>query len=407
MYFAAHGGLDRVEPMAEAYLGFDGVANRINLVANVSPWNSATNLPVVGNYTINAGTALIGDLVAPLNGDRHNGWTALGYERGLLSNLAAQPDRAAPTAVLWLHNEFDATDPTLAAEMWMSAVPYDASLLRGTVGQDVPYLFVDAIPYTRASASGNQAIELGMATLSADPGFHATIAGRIPDADMSIDGSGNSGAFGGPHMNATDVDLLTTASPAPSRSVLAVCPAGFAAGPRRRRYRQSRSAGGSGGGCGWPLDQPLLTVAHDHHFGAGATIQVISVQVSGDIAVEADEGLRVTLTGPVGASAQGTIRNDDLAPQPQNLTLTGTAGGETLLGGAGTDTISGLGGNDLLVGGTGNDRLDSGARNDTLTGGTGKDLFHFGPLQAGHDVVTDFGHAEGDVLNGRRTSSAA
>jgi hypothetical protein len=41
MYFAADGGLDRVKSMAEAYLGFDGVANRINLVADVSPWNSA------------------------------------------------------------------------------------------------------------------------------------------------------------------------------------------------------------------------------------------------------------------------------------------------------------------------------------------------------------------------------
>jgi Ca2+-binding RTX toxin-like protein len=73
-------------------------------------------------------------------------------------------------------------------------------------------------------------------------------------------------------------------------------------------------------------------------------------------------------------------------------------------------------GNDILDGGTGNDRLYGGAGDDTLTGGAGADKFVFsmqgidatqtGPGIAadtakeddGIDIITDFNHANGDVI---------
>ena len=61
-------------------------------------------------------------------------------------------------------------------------------------------------------------------------------------------------------------------------------------------------------------------------------------------------------------------------PSDSALTLTGTAGNDTLNGGALDDIISGLGGADTLNGYAGNDKLDGGTGNDKLYGGDGDDL---------------------------------
>ena len=72
----------------------------------------------------------------------------------------------------------------------------------------------------------------------------------------------------------------------------------------------------------------------------------------------------------------------------------GTAGNDTLTGGALNDTLNGLGGNnsliggadlDILDGGTGNDTLDGGLMNDILKGGAGNDTF---ADSVGEDTMT-------------------
>jgi Ca2+-binding RTX toxin-like protein len=64
----------------------------------------------------------------------------------------------------------------------------------------------------------------------------------------------------------------------------------------------------------------------------------------------------------------------------------GTAGNDTLTGGALNDTLNGLGGNDSLTGGADLDILDGGAGNDILDGGTMNDILKGG---AGNDIFVD------------------
>jgi serralysin len=59
------------------------------------------------------------------------------------------------------------------------------------------------------------------------------------------------------------------------------------------------------------------------------------------------------------------------------LTLTGTAGADTLVGENGNDVIYGLSGRDTLKGEDGNDKLLGSLGSDTLTGGLGSDVFVF------------------------------
>lgn len=98
----------------------------------------------------------------------------------------------------------------------------------------------------------------------------------------------------------------------------------------------------------------------------------------------------------------------------QLFPITGTAAADTLAGSGSRDTLLGLGGNDILVaaagndslsGGAGNDVLRGGAGKDTLTGGTGRDVFDFdrtsesGPASSTRDVIKDFNHAAGDMVD--------
>jgi Ca2+-binding RTX toxin-like protein len=62
----------------------------------------------------------------------------------------------------------------------------------------------------------------------------------------------------------------------------------------------------------------------------------------------------------------------------QDESVSATAFGDRLLGGAGSDTLRGLAGDDLLDGGAGNDVLEGGAGNDTLIGGPGSDVLDGG-----------------------------
>lgn len=64
-------------------------------------------------------------------------------------------------------------------------------------------------------------------------------------------------------------------------------------------------------------------------------------------------------------------------PAPTALTLTGTAGADTLTGGSLGETLSGLAGADTLSGNGGDDTLNGGADADTLNGDAGNDIFLF------------------------------
>jgi Ca2+-binding RTX toxin-like protein len=57
-----------------------------------------------------------------------------------------------------------------------------------------------------------------------------------------------------------------------------------------------------------------------------------------------------------------------------NNTLRGTARNDVICGLTGNDRLIGLGGNDILIGGSGNDNLIGGSGNDILIGGSGNDI---------------------------------
>ena len=81
--------------------------------------------------------------------------------------------------------------------------------------------------------------------------------------------------------------------------------------------------------------------------------------------------------------------------------LLGTTGADVLHGGEGHDRLVGAGGNDQLFGEGGNDTLRGGPGKDILVGGAGADTFDFGRATVGSavDVVRDFSHAQGDLID--------
>ncbi|WP_444870263.1 M10 family metallopeptidase [Rhodobacter capsulatus] len=87
----------------------------------------------------------------------------------------------------------------------------------------------------------------------------------------------------------------------------------------------------------------------------------------------------------------------------EGLSLAGTAGRDTLLGGQGADTIDGGAGNDSITAGAGNDSVSGGAGNDTISLQEGDDIFADGS-DSGADVV--WGGAGDDTLTSRGGADA-
>jgi Ca2+-binding RTX toxin-like protein len=178
------------------------------------------------------------------------------------------------------------------------------------------------------------------------------------------------------------------------------------------------------------------------NFAAGETSKTITLDVLGDVAIEPDETVNVTLSNPSGldstptittATATTTITNDDQAgfivnpisqltttnvaegivsvksltftpansnsPQQETVTavsdpkgsdpLLGSSSDNALLAGSGADILNGDDGNDILYGGKGDDLLNGGLGMDTLTGGMGVDKFLLS-TNSGTDTITDF-----------------
>ena len=73
--------------------------------------------------------------------------------------------------------------------------------------------------------------------------------------------------------------------------------------------------------------------------------------------------------------------------------LIGGNGNGIIAGSHKGETLDGRGGDDFLFAGNGGDRLIGGDGDDRLSGGHGPDTFAFGP-GFGHDIVTDFSHAD-------------
>ena len=194
-------GWNDIATTVEQLLGFNGTTDTVNLLANQN--QSANDNTVIG------GTAFVGDWITPVNGNWRNGWTNNTLETGLLNYINSLPasEKAAPTAIVWLHNEYDSTNPTLTTAEWMSGVQFEAQQVRAALGQPAataPYVFVNAIPYgSNLIPQINQNMKLGMEQLAADPGFDATVGAQTADTNMDY---GQTGYYGGPHMDTADAN---------------------------------------------------------------------------------------------------------------------------------------------------------------------------------------------------------
>lgn len=196
-----NGGAQAMVGWVEELLGFDDAMDRVTLEYSSQARNA---------NTVVSGTALLGDWLKPTADAL--GWTTRRLEQSLLNHVGELPAvrKAEPTAVVWLHSEYDSRDATLIPAEWQGAVRSEAAQLRAASGQDaaaLPCHFVSAIPYPDGTDAGHQAIRIGMEELAADPAFNARIGARALDTDMSfddLDGNSKTRDHGGPHQSNPD-----------------------------------------------------------------------------------------------------------------------------------------------------------------------------------------------------------
>ncbi|MDB5373883.1 MAG: hypothetical protein JWP04_2525 [Belnapia sp.] len=196
-----NGGAQEMTAKVEALLGFDGIVDKVRL-----QYSSAGDT----GKTVFSGTSFLTEWLKP-DSASPAGWDVSKQEQSLLNFVDALPDarKADPTAVVWLHSEYDSRDGSLMPEEFASALRFDATLLREAYGKtaaDLPYLFVSAIPYGQGTDQGHQAIRSAMESLVADPAFNARIAARALDTDMNFQDVTGDGRvdFGGPHQSDAD-----------------------------------------------------------------------------------------------------------------------------------------------------------------------------------------------------------
>ena len=124
----------------------------------------------------------------------------------------------------------------------------------------------------------------------------------------------------------------------------------------------------------------------------GGTIRLENVNVS-DLSAD-NFGLKIE--GTAGDdSLQGGAAAENMFGGEGDDTIDGGAGNDIVFGDAGNDTIDGGAGDDWIDGHAGDDSIDGGAGHDWIDGGAGNDTIDAG---AGNDIV--FGDAGNDMLEG-------
>ena len=113
----------------------------------------------------------------------------------------------------------------------------------------------------------------------------------------------------------------------------------------------------------------------------GSDLQTLNVS-GGKVTISAWNG--GTLLSTIDGSASAGLIMPSNPATTFATTVTGSAGNDTLYGGALGDTVNGGAGNDIILGGTSGDTINGGAGNDVLTGQAGVDIISGG---AGNDTI--------------------
>ncbi|KAF0190280.1 MAG: outer membrane adhesin-like protein, partial [Gammaproteobacteria bacterium] len=136
------------------------------------------------------------------------------------------------------------------------------------------------------------------------------------------------------------------------------------------------------------IDVATLAASNDIILDDTTVLGTVTMKINTDPFTDNDPGgagdyeLVINFVGLQGY-VSGTTTVADFFQAVGGVTVTGTAGADTLSGGTGNDTLNGLGGddslgggsgNDTLLGGTGVDYVDGATGNDTLVGGDGADF---------------------------------
>jgi chitinase len=224
--------------------------------------------------------------------------------------------------------------------------------------------------YVISNAPYNGAVAAGGETSF---GFQASSAGSTAVSGLTLNGTSSAAA---PTISVGDASILEGDSGA-SQLAFAVTLSEASSTPVTVNFATAN--GTATAGLDYTARSGTLT------FAAGETSKLVQVSVSGDLAVEAQETLRLTLSAPSGATiadgtATGIIRNDDVASTVPRLSVANATIGE---GAAGTTqltftvTLSAAATGPVTVGyatanGTATAGTDYAATTGTLTFATGQ-----------------------------------
>ena len=136
---------------------------------------------------------------------------------------------------------------------------------------------------------------------------------------------------------------------------------------------------------------------------SGDDVIEISGAISSALSISGEGGDDRIKLDPAGSDDKNERYSLDGGSGDDELTLTNGIG--TLTGGKGKDELFGGKRDDALFGNSGKDELTGRGRQDTLTGGGSADSFIFQKLRDSlpeadrHDIITDFSHEQGDVID--------